>query len=229
MIWILLLLSQVLCGFQIVFFVLRHHIDLFVQISIAIPLGFGLSSLTFFCLSTFLGINILHLFLHISALSLLSFYLGWKSQILRYLGRFLHPNHQTIAFASISFFLTVWIVPPLYFTDYSSMNIAFGPALAEEISLMNSFYWGRNSGFAHPFRIRHPFCYHCVARTRWQTAFHSAMLRIGFASVRVCFTAPSFLLFFSICFSFCHFAKLFLSNTFLSLSSLFVFIFACGF
>jgi hypothetical protein len=72
MIWLLLLLSQVVCGFQIVFFVIRQHTDLFVQISIAIPLGFGLSSLTFFRLSTVLGMNIFHLFLHIFALSVLS-------------------------------------------------------------------------------------------------------------------------------------------------------------
>jgi hypothetical protein len=55
------------------------------------------------------------------------------------------------------------------------------------------------------------------------------MLRIGFASLRICFTAPSFLLFFSLCFSFCHFAKLFLSGIFLTVASLFAFLFAGGF
>jgi hypothetical protein len=229
MIWFLVLFVQIISGFQILFFILRHHIDLFLQISIAIPLGFGLSSLTFFRFATFLGMNFLHLLIHLLCLSFLSLFLAWKSRFLAHLSRFLHPDRTTLIFGFVSLILTVWIVPPQYFRDGVSVNAAFGNSLAEELSLMKSFYWGVTSGFVHAFKIRHPFCQHCTARSRWQTAFHSAMLRVGFASLGVSFGAPSALLFFSLCFTFCHFAKIFLGRVWLAVASLLAFLFAGGF
>lgn len=94
---------------------------------------------------------------------------------------------------------------------------------------MNSFYHGINSGFINIFKVRHPSCAHCVARSRWQSPFHSAMLRIGFASMRSAMVAPSLLLFWSICLVYVHFAKFYLQSDLLAPAALVVFLSAGGF
>jgi hypothetical protein len=112
MLWVVTVVAQVAVGFHVVFFVLRDHVELFVQVAIGVPLGFSLSSLLFFLVSAFLGMNFLHLSIHTAVLLLASLFLAKKTEFHKRLSRFLHPSRSMLIFLSISIILAVVIVPP---------------------------------------------------------------------------------------------------------------------
>lgn len=73
--------------------------------------------------------------------------------------------------------------------------------MSNEISLINSFLKGSNSGFSNIIVIHHPMCYQCRARSQWITAYHSAILILsGCPSLRLAMVVPSIIVMTSFCF-----------------------------
>lgn len=228
MIWIVCLAAQLLFGFESTIFILQDRVDLSLNFAFSVPLGFGISSIIFFGCSAILGFTFLHLILHMVLIGVISYILlirRWKKRLIK----LPKIDKTTLFYAFISLALAFIITPPMYLPKPQSLQISFTGDLPEEISLSSSFYQGSNSGFVNIFKIRHPICYKCKASSRWLTAFHSAMLRLGFSSMRISLVAPSLLMFYSICFIYLKFSTLFTKKWYFALASLFVFLFAGGF
>lgn len=232
MLWILLLISQCVFGFSVTHFVLKSCVDLIVEFIIGIPFGFAFSAFIFYYMSSIFAISALHILLHIALLLAASFILialnGLKNFTSKILS--LKPNKTVIFFAIASIITSYFIVFQQYYVDLPRINKFFQYEFNEEYTLMNSFYIGCNSGFTNPFKIRHPYCYKCLAKSHWLTALHSAMLLTAFSTEKVAITIPSFLLFVHFCFVFLYFSRTtLLKNSVYSVLSLFVFLFAGGF
>lgn len=228
MIWIFTILGELLFGCEISFIVLVNKVDFFVQCAIGTVIGIGLSTIIFFGCSAILGITSFHLLIHTIAISALAYSLMTR-RFLKKIFLIRKPSKAQIIFFIVSIVISLVIIPRNYLNKpfYFQENIADG--ISEEISLINSFYHGVNSGILNIFKIRHPSCYHCICRTRWMTALNSAMMRIGYSSLRQSLVIPSILMLSSFNFIFLNFANLFLNSIFCSLVSLLVLFFAGGF
>ena len=101
--------------------------------------------------------------------------------------------------------------------------------LVEEISLVNSFLTGCNRGRLSPFLLSHPYGVDLSASTRWFSAYHSASLVTGLASIRSAFMIPSFLLLMSSIGLLYHIAVNFSRSEFVAACSVFMFMFVGGF
>jgi hypothetical protein len=226
MLWIATISAQLFCGIQFISYILKDKVDFLVSLSSAVPIGFSLSSLLFFLCSAFLGFNALHLIIHTVSLfciGLLLFFSGRKSI------SFSRPPLSDIVFLAFSLGLSFYIVLPMYIPAPASFHKVLKNTFLEEFSLANSFYQGVNGGMVNLFKIRHPSCYRCYARSRWLTALHSAMMLTGAASYRQSFVVPSFLMVGSLCFLFLRLADVYLRNVIVSMASLVLFLFAGGF
>lgn len=190
-----------------------------------IPVGFSMSSTVFFSLSSLFGMNILHIIMHSALLVLMSIYLHFKNSRMAKIRKIDFGIAFFLVFSAIfSYILTskFYLPKPMHFSA-SVENF-----IHEEISLINSFVHGANCGFLKIFKINHPYCYKCVARTKWVTALHSAILIRGGASLSCALNVPTFLLTFAFSFLFLKFSNMFLDNIFYSLLSLVAFFFAGG-
>ena len=83
--------------------------------------------------------------------------------------------------------------------------------------MIRSFVHGCNNG--NLFTVKHPFCANCHARSEWLTAYHSAMLEIGKASLRNALLVPSTVALISFCYIFLQSAFIISNSKFLSLVS----------
>lgn len=236
MIWLASLFSQLLFGFELSFFAFSSKFDFFTIFCIGIPIGFSLSSLVFYLLSFFFRFNSLCLLVHTGALG----FIGYTLEFFRWRKKqqlFQKKTEKSYVFYFIlSIALALFIVPPMYFPKskdpkdkFLYAHQSFSGDIIEEIGLMNSFYHGCNSGFMNLFKIRHPVCHKCHARSKWLTALHSAMFLVGYSSYRQALVVPSIFMFLSICYLMLHLSSLFLrNNVFLSVATLFLFLFLGG-
>lgn len=231
MLWILLLISQCAFGFSVAHFVFKTHLDLIIEFIIGIPFGFAFSTFIFYFLSSFFAISVFHILIHIALLLVISiaFITFCNSKITksRLLSR---PNKTIILFLIVSLIFSILIVMPLYYIDPPTFNKSLQYQFHEEFSLINSFYVGVNSGFTNPFKIRHPYCYKCLAKSHWLTALHSAMFLTSFSTHKISIAVPSFLLFYHFCFIYLFFSRTtILKRDIYSILSLIVFLFAGSF
>ncbi|OHS96826.1 hypothetical protein TRFO_09712 [Tritrichomonas foetus] len=234
MIWIATLLGQIFLGFEFSFFAFAEKFDILTIFALGIPIGFSISSLFFYLISIFLRFNSLHLLIHTVGLFLSGYvfeFFRWKKKQRLFSKQVFSEllNKQTIFFLVVSILVPLFIVPKMYFPQPGFAHSAFTGDIPEEISLMNSFYHGCNSGFMNIFKIRHPVCYKCHARSRWLTAFHSAMFLVGYSSERNALIVPSFFMIMTICILMLRFSNYFLKSPFLSFCSLLLFFCASGF
>jgi hypothetical protein len=116
----------------------------------------------------------------------------------------------------------------MYFPEKYHVHRGFEGDFPEELAMMNSFYRGANSGNMNIFKIKHTSCFKCHARSRWLTAFHSAMMMSGFSGERMAFVGPSILMFGSFSFMLMRLAKSFLKNFILAIAVLILALFAGG-
>lgn len=236
MIWLVSLISQLLFGFELSFFAFSSKFEFFTIFCIGIPIGFSISALAFYLISFFFRFNSLCLLIHTGVLCFIGYtfeFFRWRKKQKLFPKI---PEKSNIFYFVLSIVLALIIVPPMYLPksndpkdSYVYAHQSFTGDIIEEISLMNSFYHGCNSGFMNLFKIRHPVCYKCHARSKWLTALHSAMLLVGYSSYRQALVAPSIFMFQSICYLMLHLSSFYLrKNIFLSVSSLFLFLFLGG-
>ena len=228
MLWFVTLSCEVFFGMELLLFISGQKYDFPTSIAIGIPLGIGASAISFFGCSALLGFNAFHLTCHTAGLGVL-WYILFMRRFLKKLIHIKRPTKKQLIFSIISILSSLCIILTCYKIKPRFFQISCGSDLHEEISLMNSFYQGVNSGFVNIFKVRHPYCYKCIARTRWITAEHSAMMKIGMASSNVAFIAPSVLYMFTFNYVFLLLADEFLRSTFCSILALVVAYFASGF
>ena len=217
MLWLALVTSEFFAGTAVCYHILRNKVDLPVILGLAFPIGMALSSLVFFVASAFFSFSAFHLLLHTCAISITSLVSLQKIRMDSL------KNLTTLGFALIAIAASLFLTPKMYPSDVS-VHRAFQSDVAEEIALTNSFRRGANGGFVNMFKIRHPSCYKCVARSRWLTAVNSAMLMTGGAGLRMALLVPSLLMTASFLFLLQKLASHFVSSPF---SCLFLFLF-CG-
>ncbi|EAY11376.1 hypothetical protein TVAG_379580 [Trichomonas vaginalis G3] len=138
------------------------------------------------------------------------------------------PDSSMITFLTFSSILPLLLLKDMYFSQKNLLQQNVADYFTEEYMLIKSFTIGINSGFTNIFKIHHPICYKCVCRSRWITALHTAMMVKSFASERVAILIPSYLYIFSICLIHMQLSNTFLKNSFLSVLSTIVFLFAGG-
>ncbi|EAY22772.1 hypothetical protein TVAG_477010 [Trichomonas vaginalis G3] len=216
MIWAAVLSSEVFFGYEVCSLLIGEKYDFLSMLSIAIPLGIASSSMLFFVCSIILGFTSFHLYIHMGGLIAIGYIIFMRKIIKK---KFNIPKFtQTeIIFGSIALFTAVSIIVSGYGFKPRVYLESGGPDIQEELAIMNSFYHGVNSGLVNIFKIRHPFCYKCVARTKWLTAMHSAMLKIGYASTKMALVAPSILYMFSFCYILLNVANIYLDSIFCSI------------
>jgi hypothetical protein len=108
-------------GFEVVFWLLRKHFDVWTKIAVSIPVGVLLPSLLFFVAATFLGINRFHLVVHMIFLSFSSAFL-LKSRLKRPSSGPLRPTRFQLATIMLSVLLSIVIVPHFYFPEPRVMH-----------------------------------------------------------------------------------------------------------
>jgi hypothetical protein len=196
--WIVTLLAQIFSGVQLSFFFLDSKLPLLFIAALGIPAGIGHSSVIFHFCSAILGQNIVHLAIHTIALSIFSLSM-FRITFPKVRTRRLDSTEAIIA----AFFTVICFYCPfkIYFAYPRALAMSIESQFTEELSLQASFVTGINSGFTNPFHIHHPnFAGHFVV-SKWLMAFHIAMLRVGFASLRWALVMPSFLLADAFCIS----------------------------
>lgn len=227
MLWILLLFAESLFGFELAHFFTVDKLDPYALIGVGISFGIAISSLSFFICSMLIGINLLHVVVHTAALLALSLIIH---TLLRKKSKIKFQNLKiNISFAISSLIITLFVMYKMYFSTKNSLQSNVHEEFQEELTLINSFAFGVNSGISNIFKIRHPYCYKCVCRSRWLTALHSTMMIKGFASLKTAVVAPTFLFIFSFAFLHMKLANVFLNHAVLSILSTFLFVFVGGF
>lgn len=210
MIWLLTISSQIWFGFEFSYFFLDKTISMFFIFAFGIASGIGFSSTIFYFFSILFGNNIIHLLIHILILLFVSFTLMKK--------RTKVPRKNSISFFSNSFSSLTWssilaifekknhelvtfvlyllisfnITRKIYLPSPRSFTYAFDSHLTEELSFISSFHHGANKKIY--IRINHPNFEGHFSVSNWLTAFHSSMLQIGFANLKVALFFPTFLL-----------------------------------
>ena len=98
-----------------------------------------------------------------------------------------------------------------------------------EISLINSFVVGVNSGRPELMNIKSTACAKCHVRSRWLPSYHSAMLIVGGFSLQTAIKLPSILIIFSGFWAIMTLAKEVTQSEISSYLSLFLFMNCSGF
>lgn len=227
MIWVGVVLSELFFGFQLSNFLLSKKLSCYEIMPISIPIGFGISSILFFFCSLNLSFSSFHLILHSCGLTLVGTMIHIKKN--KFIVKFSKPFKRDLIFNIVSLIVAFFISWNAYFPKIGVMNIAYASDLPEEIGIMNSFYHGVNSGFVNIFKIRNPICYKCRSYTRWLTALHSAMLKVGFSSDRIALTIPSLLMIYSICSLMMYLSNVFIKGWLIPILTMFLFLFLGGF
>lgn len=228
MFWIATLVAEVFFGFEVSSLLINNKYDFLTIFAISIPVGISASTMIFFGCAMILGFNSFHLYIHIGGISAVT-YIILMRKIIKKNFRLPRISLEEAIFGGISLLTSISLIFFGYRFYPRKFLEAGGSDIQEELAIMNSFYHGVNSGLVNIFKIRHPFCYKCVARSKWLTACHSAMLKIGWASTKMALIAPSILYMFSFCYSFLNVAMKFTDSKICSLLSLVVIFFAGGF
>ncbi|OHT03924.1 hypothetical protein TRFO_28702 [Tritrichomonas foetus] len=195
MIWIFTIIAQIWFGFEISFYFLDQMMSIIFIISFGIPSGFGISSMIFYFCSCILGQNFVHVLIHTALLIFSSLYLLRKrSKIPRKSSRFTSLTKNDLIVPLIYLFISLYLTWKIYLPSPRSFSLAFETHLTEEFSFISSFKHGVNSGLSNPFHIHHPNYAGHYAVSHWLTAFHSSMLQIGFASLKISLFVPTSLL-----------------------------------
>jgi hypothetical protein len=198
--WIATLFSQVLAGLQLSLYFLDTNMSLLFVAALGAPAGIGLSTLIFHFCSSVLGQNVVHLSVH--TVCLLVFGLWMFRKNFRSARHRLKTIPRVHVISAAVFTVACFYFPyKIYFAYPRALAMSIESQLTEELSLQASFFLGVNSGFVNPLCIHHPsFVGHCAV-SRWLMAFHTAMLRTGFASLRWALVVPSFILADAFCVS----------------------------
>ena len=227
MIWFFCLGSQIIFGIEAVKLILGAKIDFYTLISIGIVFGIGFSSFSFFLCSAFLGFNKFHILIHIALLSVFSYTLI-TTELIKKKFKITKPKSNQIIFLLVSLFFSLLFAPHIYNPSERAFHTAFKSDISDEITLMNSFYQGANSGIVNIFKIRHPYCYKCVARTNWLTALHSAMMKVCGLSTNKALSYPSFLFIFAFSYIIQQLTYEIVRNTMFSVLSIYLVYFLGG-
>jgi hypothetical protein len=167
-----------------------------------------------------------HSLFHLSFCFLLSYLLSLRN------------HHFPVRFSlpSLFYFFTIFLSAVLifilllrsYFPTDGVVLTSVSSDLSEEIAFIHSFLIGINH---HHFSLLHPFSVNHTLSTHWFSAFHSASLITGFASLRSSLLWPSFLLILSSLALLYHFALNFSGSDIVASLSVFLFLFVggCGF
>ena len=190
--WCGLLCAQSWLGFELCNHFLDERINMIVTVAMGMPVGIGLSSVVFFYLSAIFGQNVLHLVLHTIILFCGSAFVCNRRRYAR--GSTRPFKRGDLLPVSIFVAVSAYLCSKFYFPAPRSLSLAIDSHIVEELSLQSSFFVGVNSGFLNPFIVRHPNYAGKRVVSRWLMAFHSSMMRIGFASMRISLVFPSMLL-----------------------------------
>jgi len=228
MLWFVSCLVDIVFGADLSLLFLGEKYDLIQHVFIGIPLGIGISTLVFYYTSLLLGFNTFHLIIQEIVLGFIS-YSFLIHRFVKKKVRISKMTLETTFFIVVSIFISAYMSKIAYYPKEKYIQISFKGDFHEELSLMNSFFCGVNSGMTNLFKIRHPYCYKCISRTRWLTAAYSAMMRCGFANINLSICFPSFLYLLSFCFCFQKLASQVLKNFVLSSLTLVLALFCGGY
>ena len=231
MLWLATLASELLFGFQVARWVLPDKYNARYWVGFAAPIGFGLSSVIYFICAALLGVTSFHAIVHTCGISAFSYILiGYMHAKKRETKKMTEKEWKDFwIFLGISCALSLVVVPKMYIPKPRHCNVAFSEDIREEIAMIQSFYRGVNSGLVNVYKIRHTACYRCIVRSGWLTAFHSAIMRSGYASLRCSMVWPSMVMFASVCYLFLNLARHFLESVVLCVLSMVLFLCAGGF
>ena len=198
MFWLLTIFSQLFLGFELSFSFLNHNYGLFSIIALSIPIGFCFSSLLFFFLSTILGQNLFHLFIHLGIILFISLFL-FQNHLRRkiYWKLFKGITYKDFIIPLIYLILSSIIVFKTYLRYPRSFPMVIDSFIHEDLSLQSSFLVGINSPRVNIFYIYHPNYSGIPSVSRWLVPFHSVMLRIGKSNLRIALCIPTSLILFS--------------------------------
>lgn len=228
MFWIFSLFSQVIFGAEINKIILGNKYDYLMLIMLGIPVGIGVSTLIFFGCGVFLGFTKFNLLIHTGGVCFVTYSLITRRLIKKMIHFSLIEKQKLILIAS-SFIISLYVSYKIYRPNKNSIHPSTIPYVINEISLINSFNEGVNSGFVNIFKVRHPFCYQCISRTNWLTACHSAIMICGGCNLHYALIIPSSLLITSICYIFYHTIYEITNHVFYSISGIFILLFLGSF
>lgn len=194
------------------------------QIMLSIPTGFSISTLSFFYMSSILGFNIIHVVIHVILLMILNgaLFLIHKNILQKRISY--HEIVYMLASVSVGFYFSY-----VFYFRSDEVPDAVHRYMSEELALTHSFYHGCNSGFVNIFKIRHPFCYKCVARSRYLTAIGNAMHMISGSTLSSSLFLTSFIFISCISFMILHISRAIIKNTYMVFLVLFICYFHGGF
>jgi len=171
---------------------MSNSYPLFALIAISIPFGIGLSTFIFFALSTIVGQNMFHLLIHTGMLFFIAiFYLQKHIRSGKYKRLAKAFQIKSLIAPSLYAFVSVYLVYRTYLNSPRSFPMNMDSLIQEDLSLQSSFLVGVNSPRLNYFYIYHPNYAGIPAVTRWLVPFHSVMLRIGKASLRISLCVPT--------------------------------------
>ena len=175
--FILTLFLQTWLGIELFLPLFYKELSLESIVAASIILGISISTLIFFFSSFFFGFNYFHLLMHDAFIGCVSFILNkrrrrrfdyvFKESIIRLVPPFV------LVLSSLVFMLPSYLGINLIFSE--KMHIV----LHEELALSSSFLYGCNNDRKHFFKIKHPDFFDGFATSRWLTAVHLSMLRLG--------------------------------------------------
>jgi hypothetical protein len=185
---ILLLISQVVFGFELSSFAFSDFFSFWPIVASAIPSGISISAISYLVFSLLIGHNIFHIILH--TVLLLSAVVFMRKI----------SHHSPFAFRLEHVVpIGVYIIgfTCLFISAYFRGGGSFPPVaitpLFEELSFLSSFSYGCNSRSVSFSNFVSPLQFNERIRARWLPAFHSSMLEKGGAGLRVSIVLPSIL------------------------------------
>lgn len=208
MLWIPLVLLEVCMGVLLSFCLLPSELNIFVMISFGIPTGIGVSTLIFFITSLFFGQNTFHLLVHIAILGFITFVLLIAALTLKLkIRKTMKFNYYDLGALAAYIVIPLYIANRAYFHSSRFLPPNMEPFIQEDLSLQASFLYGVNSPKLNVFKMKHPNFAGLSVVTRWLTALHSTMIRIGKGSMRMGLLLPTSLEMFAYLIAMYNFAK----------------------
>jgi hypothetical protein len=115
-----ILAAHLSLGFEVTYFLLHPQFDIWIIISLAIPIGFAAGTQLFWICSLIFGLNLFHCLLHLAGISVLSFILYQKFLKTRPIT--LHiPSIPRISVFAVSALSLAYILPKFYFPKPSAV------------------------------------------------------------------------------------------------------------
>ena len=213
MIWAVTLAAQIWFGFEFSYFFLDKSISIIFIFAFGISSGIGLSSTLYYFISILFGNNIIHLFIHSAILLSISFTLMRKRKkiprknsipFFSFFPKSFHSlsrqdlliifekrNHGLVAFI-LYCLISIYLTWKVYFPSPRNLSYAYESQLMEELSFISSFRYGANK--KPRINIKHPNFSGHFSVSNWLTEFHSSILQIGFAILKISIFFATFLL-----------------------------------